>query len=282
MEEIRICAFLDALGTRAIMLGDDEPRRNALIELVRQLAKRAGSYSANVQNLGFGIGMSPTAQSTTFSDNIAVSFPLKQMNIPGRIANAPHTFHVEASEFFNNLLIQLINAVWDGLKIGVLFRGAITVGQLIHDDEIIAGEALVAAVELEKATIWPRIEIAPDVIGLVDDHGQPIVSDYIKDQCLEQIDSKWFVRSLNFHNGYWLDHNSKRQQRGEQPEEVREVLARIRKCLDNEFERVRERGPDSAMKKWGWFMQEFEDAFQRGNWRSIPGAYEAACGKFNE
>ncbi len=278
MEDIRICAFFDALGTRDIMLGNDEPRRQALIELVRRLADRKGSYRANVQNLRLGIAMSPTAQSTTFSDNVAVSFPLRRMNLPGTVGNQPHTFYIGAAQFFEHLLAQIITAVWDGLKIGVLFRGAITVGRLVHDDEIIAGEALVTAVELEKATKWPRIEIASDVITLVDDAGQAIVNDDIKNECLEQIEGKWFVQSLAFHAGYWRDHNWYRQQRGEQPEEIPAVLARIRECLDNEFVRVHKHGTDSAQKKWEWFMQNIEDAFQSGNWHLIPGALEAICG----
>lgn len=279
MEEVKVCAFFDVLGTRDIMIGDNKSRRNALIDLVRRLAEREDSYSSNVQNLGFGIVMSPSAQSTSFSDNVAISFPLKRMNMPGTMNNQPYTFHVEAYEFFNHLLIQIVTAVWDGLKIGVLFRGGITVGRLIHDDEIIAGEALVTSVELEKATKYPRIEIASDVIDLVDDYGQPIVEDYIKNECLEQIDGKWFVRVLDFHLGYWQDHNWHRQQRGEQPEEIPIALARIRKCLDTEFERVREYGLDSAREKWEWFMPQFENAFQSNNWQLVQGAYEAACGK---
>jgi hypothetical protein len=35
MEEIRICAFFDALGTREIMMGSDLSMRHALIDLIR-------------------------------------------------------------------------------------------------------------------------------------------------------------------------------------------------------------------------------------------------------
>ena len=279
MEEIRICAFFDALGTRNIMLGDDQTCRHALIDLVRQLAKRTGDYNANVQNLGLGIVMSPTAQSTTFSDNMAVSFPIKRMNIPGTVGNQTHTFYVEASDFFEHLIIQIVIAVWDGLKIGILFRGAVTVGRLVHDDEIIAGEALITAVELEKSTKMPQIEIASNVIDLVDDQGQPVVSDSIKNECLEQIDGKWFVRSLDLHMGYWREHNFYRQQNGKPSEEIPEVLARIRKGLDKKYETVCNCGTEQVREKWKWFMGKFERAFQSERWRSIPGAQEAACGK---
>ena len=228
-------------------------------------------------HLELGIVMSPTVQSTTFSDNVAASFPLKRMNIPGMIGNNPHTFYVEPSRFFEHLLSQIIIAVWDGLKIGVIFRGAITVGRLVHDDKIIAGEALIKAVELEKATKWPRIEIAPEVINLVDDHGQSIINEDIKEECLEQIEGRWFVRTLGFHMGYWHEHKSYRQQQGKSPEEIPVVLSRIRECLDNELEKVRENGSETVKEKWKWFISEFENAFKSGNWNKVQGAYAAAC-----
>ena len=147
MEELRVCAFFDVLGTREIMIGSDTTRRHALISLIRKLEERTTNYSAGAQNLGLGVVFSPSAQTTTFSDNVAVSFPLERMSLNGTIGNKHHTFYIETSQFFDHLLIKIISAVWDGLKIGVLFRGGVSVGRLVHDDKIIAGEALVKAVE---------------------------------------------------------------------------------------------------------------------------------------
>lgn len=259
------------------MLGTDEVRRNALIELIRKLAKRACDYSANIQNLGIGVAMTPTAQSTTFSDNMAVSFPLVPNEIQGAIGNKSHTYSVEAAAFFNHLLAQIIITVWDGLKLGLLIRGGITIGRLIHDKDVIVGEALVTAVELEKSTKFPRIEIADEIIDLLDNRGQPIVDDYIKKECLEQVDGKWYVKSLALHIGYWRDHNWYRKQQGKEPEEIPVALVEIRRILDNEYKWVSNNGTDSVCEKWEWFMNKFEDSFQSGNWHLISGAREAAC-----
>jgi len=279
VEEIRICAFFDVLGTREIMLGEDEERRNSLIELVRKLSSNSSSYSANAENLGSAVIMRPSAQSISFSDNVAVSFPIKRLNIPGTVGNKPHTFFVEASSFFENILIQTIIAVWDGLKIGVLFRGGISVGRLVHDDEIIAGEALVKAVELEKETKWPRIEVSPEIIELADELGNPVVSDDIKRDCLEEIDGKWFVKSLALQIGYWRDHNWYREQEGLPPEEIPIVLRQIKSKLDLEFKHVMDGSNQAAIDKWKWFMPALKKAFESGNWNLIPGAHEAICGK---
>lgn len=278
MEELRICSFFDALGTREIMMGSDATKRSELISLIRTLEERTSNYSANVQNTGLGVIFSPSAQTTTFSDNVAVSFPIENLSLEGTIGNKPHTFYIEASHFFEHLLNQIICTVWDGLKIGVLFRGGISVGRLVHDDKIIAGEALVKAAELEKDTKLPRIEISKEVLELVDEKGNPIVTDSIKES-LEEIDDRWFVKALDLHIGYWRDHNGYRQQRGKEPEEIHTVLARIRNTLDIEYENVKKSGHTSAIDKWDWFISKFERSFQEGNWPRINGAYEAACKK---
>lgn len=276
MEELRVCAFFDVLGTREIMMGNDAERRHTLISLIRKLQEKTSDYSAGVQNLGQGVVFSPSAQTTTFSDNVAVSFPLERMSLEGTMGNKPHTFYVETSQFFDHLLIQVISAVWDGLKIGVLFRGGISVGKLVHDGKIIAGEALVKAVELEKNTKFPRIEISQEVMELTDENGNSVISNDLKES-LECIDGLWFVKTLDLHIGYWRDHNWYRQQRGEQSEEIPPILIRIRRALDIEYENARRTEVSSVIEKWDWFMNKFEASFKEGYWPRIDGAYEAAC-----
>lgn len=147
---------------------------------------------------------------------------------------------------------------------------------MIHDDKIIAGEALVKAVELEKHTKLPRIEVAQEVIELLDESGNPVVTDSIK-EALEEIDGRWFVKTLDLHVGYWRDHNWYLQQQGKEQEDIPAVLGRIRTTLDAENKKVIEEDNSCAIEKWNWFMSQFEDAFRKGNWPQIEGAYDAAC-----
>lgn len=192
------------------------------------------------------------------------------------MGNKPHTFYVETSQFFDHLLIQVISAVWDGLKIGVLFRGGISVGKLVHDGNIIAGEALVKAVELEKYTKYPRIEISQEIMDLIDENGNSVVNDDLKES-LECVDGRWFVKTLGLHMGYWRDHNWYRQQKGKQPEEIPPILARIRSALDAEYEKAGKTETTSVIEKWDWFMNKFEASFKEGCWPRVSGAYEAVC-----
>jgi hypothetical protein len=55
------------------------------------------------------------------------------------------------------------------------------------------------------------------------------------------------------------------------------VLGRIRTTLDAENKKVIEEDDSCVIEKWGWFMNQFEDALSKGNWLLVDGAYEAAC-----
>jgi len=274
MEQIRICAFFDALGTSSIMKGDDTQRRQALIQLVSKLQQNTSNYSAGTQNLGLGVAFSPSAQVTTFSDNVAISFPLRTMRNEGAFGTQPHTFQFEASQFFEHLIIQCISAVWDGLKLGILFRGGVSIGRLVHNDKIIAGEALIKAVELEKSTKFPRIEIDSDIINTEDEHGNKLIDDRLFD-AIESIDGRWFVKTLDLHVGYWRDHNYYRSLEKKEPEEIPPVLTKIKSTLDIEHKKVIESNSESALEKWDWFMSEFESAFEKGYWPRVEGALQA-------
>lgn len=278
MEEVRVCAFFDVLGTRSVVTSTDQARKEALYALVRRLARRTSNYSANARNFGGAVAFAPSAQTTTFSDNVAVSFPLKVMELPGHIGSNPHTFVVEAAGFFKHLLIQVVNAVWDGLKLGLLFRGGITTGLLVHDSEIIAGPALVEAVELEKCTRYPRIEVASAVVDWAEG-GCRLVPEYVRESCLVEHEGRWFVRALGLHVGYWRDHNYFREQNGLAPESVPDVLAQIRDQLLASFDEVRD-GPEATREKWLWFVRELEAEMRAPNWTSVNGAYDALSALF--
>lgn len=275
VEEQRICGFFDALGTKQIMLGNDVKRREALIRLVRKFSQSVEDYSANAQNLGLGVGFAPSAQVTCFSDNVAISLPLTQLELPGRLGNMRHVHRLEARYFFEHLLIQAVVGVWDGLKLGILMRGGISFGRLVHDGEIIAGEALVKAVELEKETFLPRIELDREIINLVDSRGVAIVSHEIRRDCLYEADGRWFVNVLGYHFGYWRDHHWFRQQQGLPPQSIPDALFEIRATLRKEFEMVKSGRDCRDLQKWEWFLREFDASFDKGIWPQIDGARDA-------
>lgn len=94
---------------------------------------------SQIQNRGF------KTQITSFSDNVIISEPVEGPN-----------FHLL---LFRLGYMQVI-ASWSGL----LIRGAITIGDLVHDDLVVFGPALNRAYELEsQRAIYPRIILDPDI-----------------------------------------------------------------------------------------------------------------------
>lgn len=274
MEEIRICAFIDVLGTKEIMMNLNDSRKTQLVELIRSLSSRNTTYNSNAQNFGGAIIAKPTAQSTSFSDNVAISIPIKTMKVAGEIGNNPADFSIDKSSFFQSLLFQIIPAVWDGLKIGVLLRGGITMGTLTHDDQVITGEALITAIELEKNTKWPRIEISSEIFSRHFENSTPIVNKNTKDYYVNEIDNRYFINALNYPLGYWTDEVIFHL-RDETKKEIITSLSKIKKTLLTEYDQVRKSDNEEVISKWDWFFSDLERAFKTGLWSKIPGAYEA-------
>jgi len=86
---------------------------------------------------------------TTFSDCLVISFKA-----------------IEKSEVFHTLL----EIKWMIMRLiyrGILCRGAITYGKLIHTDEVLFGPALTEAYILEtKVALYPRVILHKDIIDL--------------------------------------------------------------------------------------------------------------------
>jgi hypothetical protein len=109
--------------------------------LVLKAAVTGWSLLGNVEVQNRGL----KTRITTFSDNAVVSEPVEGPN-----------FHLL---LFRLGYMQVI-ASWSGL----LIRGAVTIGDIVHDDSIVFGPALNRAYELEsQQAIYPRIILDPDI-----------------------------------------------------------------------------------------------------------------------
>jgi len=131
--EKRAVVFFDLLGWRSELLhaGSDPLRIARLAAAVRTLTLRPLPGAPIAQNV----------EHATFSDNVCNSFPYEPERIPP--------------------LIRALASIQYGLaQMGFWVRGAITVGELYHDKDVIFGPALVRAHHLEsKIANGPRILI---------------------------------------------------------------------------------------------------------------------------
>ena len=130
--ERRVVAFYDALGWRSHI----RRARNKASDV--SLLRRLILKTARAPRIEKGLGL----RVSTFSDNVVIS------QLPG--ANTPQ------------LLMQL--ATWQlGAAInGFLMRGGVTIGNLVHEDEVVFGPGLNRAYYLEsKIAMYPRIVLDP-------------------------------------------------------------------------------------------------------------------------
>lgn len=136
--EKRIVAFIDILGFKSLIEETQKP--DCMPEKVENI-RDAFSYIYNMLEEHYTKEQVQEINYSTFSDCIVFSFPIRQND----------------SLFFSLLPLVWLQAelMW---KHDMLLRGAITVGDIYHDDKMVFGPAMVEAHELEgKKAIYPRI-----------------------------------------------------------------------------------------------------------------------------
>jgi hypothetical protein len=174
----RLIAFVDILGFSAEIKNpkrsqEDEERILEVLKLIHSLkVNNYGSTFMNMQEFGVEI--------ITFSDSAVISCPAERDNL-----------------FF--LLIKLIHLQMELIPFGILLRGAITIGELYHERDIVFGPAMIEAYEMEnKVAVYPRIIINENAISQYVEYASDDEDDL---QDLENLikkdkDGIWFIDIL--------------------------------------------------------------------------------------
>lgn len=163
--ENRVVAFVDILGFKDILARtvdkdnkDIEPQIEKVIDAynsIRDLFKLDEANSNNDPVLNKFKVKSKIV--TTFSDSIVISF-----------------LQEEPAEIF----YTLYDLQWMIMRLihrGILCRGALTYGKMIHTDEFLFGPALVEAYEMEgKAALYPRIIVSEELIKMAGELGKSL------------------------------------------------------------------------------------------------------------
>jgi hypothetical protein len=174
--ERRVVVFYDVLGWRSEIAkaGTDQSRIGDLRRLILSHTRVLRLPVKAVVNV------------STFSDNIVISTPVDQDNVP---------------YFLQSIAImQLMTA-----SMHFLLRGGITVGDICHDDEVVFGPALNRAYELEsKVAVVPRIIVDEEVLRLGKIEGFHSFEDGV--HFLDPFTSHFMQ--------FWLDNSSDRDHSG--------------------------------------------------------------------
>ena len=150
--EDRLCLFLDILGFKS-HVDESAKEPDKTLKSTYSRFTVPGLYRA-LKSIGeamtFTVGQSlnTTKKVTQFSDSIVVSYKLD-----------------EESALFD-MLYDIYLLQINLIQRGVLVRGAITAGKLIHDDKLVFGPALNEAAEFEKLAMYPRVILNQEIIEL--------------------------------------------------------------------------------------------------------------------
>ncbi len=163
--EERIIAFVDILGAKDLIKNDPSNILDLICHLSTYGAEGGlmqaypktlfASKSNHRENwLKFDVA--------TFSDSIAISFPLLTSDNKSNLEN------------LRALCIGLTLVYVEAFSKKILLRGSITKGSLYHKWNTIIGEALVNAYEMEqKIAFYPRIILSKEIEEFIEVHNIP-------------------------------------------------------------------------------------------------------------
>lgn len=191
--ENRVVAFVDILGFKDILTKTVDKDNN---DVQSQIDKVTDAYYSmrDVWDLDEEISnenpelkkaydeiKSNSKIVTTFSDSIVISFLQK-----------------EPSEIFSTLL-ELKWLIMRLISRGILCRGALAYGKMIHTDKFLFGPALVEAYETEsKAALYPRIIVSRELIQMAGQaraahHDSKTEIEYVRQLLKEDTDGMYYI-----------------------------------------------------------------------------------------
>lgn len=152
----RLVAFIDILGFRSVLANPDTSIQQSILNALKEVVEQHRNFEVKVHRISDrerSISIFPAF--TGFSDNVLISFDLAQMD-----AGTAY----QALMLIRGTVCALAHR---SREFGCLVRGAVTVGQLYHQDHVAFGIGLVEAYELESRTaFFPRVIVAPKVLNL--------------------------------------------------------------------------------------------------------------------
>lgn len=178
--ETRFCAFVDILGFKALVRGGsltpDEIR--SILRSVRTPPEPHLAVVLPHSDL----------RTHSFSDNICVS---TRCNADG----------------IKHLLFSLEILAVTLLGSGTLLRGAIVLGELYQDDEVVFGDALIRAVELEQSVVrYPRVMLERAAADKARELMRPSMQDdFTEDFIRQAADGPFFLNVLANMPNYLYD-----------------------------------------------------------------------------
>ncbi len=242
----RFTLFFDFLGTSTATAWPKDrlyPFLDLLIAIGSQIPSSQDIDGSAQDDGSYKIRITPEV--TAFSDNIVVSYPSfdDELSMPDDVPKHLR-FSAHWTKFMCQDAIRMLSAVAEmALRIGVLIRGGYSFGQLYHENNVVFGEAMVDANNIEKEiAVYPRIVVSDRIIERLDG-----IPEGDRDFLLRDADGRWH---LNYFKAM-LQHSSTGPIDEEQAKRWKRAhLSTIDRQMAQNDGRIRE--------KWVWFKQQFE------------------------
>ncbi len=130
-----------------------------------------------------------------FSDNILFAYPIDNSDDKDEVFDV----YERLSNFLTFFLSMFVSE-------GILFRGAITLGELYINDLMVWGEGLVTVVELEEnVSIYPRIILGEDLLKIFDKFSLSGFQYEQKFNCMRDSDDCVFFNFFNYEDPQYMD-----------------------------------------------------------------------------
>lgn len=230
-----LIVYIDLLGFKAAIRSGDEGKIASLIELLRDLKKLRGEFEFHEDAWGGGNQFNIRPAISTFSDLIVISYRTERLRKMS-YRNSLGTVLLTANSLIANLAAAAI-------RLDLLIRGGATVGPLYHEDDVVLGEALVEAYELESQhSIYPRIALSSKLYSEVKNFYPP------KLLLLKDGDG---ITHLNYFNS--MIRSREREQR-------MVWLTDVRRTVANNIENFNRQECRRVLEKWVWFGDRLEQA----------------------
>lgn len=220
--EERIVAFIDILGFRSLVNSTiDRETSEVDSDKLKILGDSLMLIKRGFKDSLEDIQKPSDFQITYFSDSIVVSFPSSVENL---------------SIVFKTLKCIQIELI----EQGILLRGGIVQGKVLHTPDMILGPAMINAYDLEsKSALYPRITIDPEIIH-----------HYFPDEFLADDDLKAAIK-IDFDNTFYIDYF-----KGlitQSSEEEKKYYSNLRKLIRSGVKRA-----DIGLRmKYLWMLNKF-------------------------
>lgn len=180
--ESRVVLFLDILGFKKHVTDTVDKEGNDVSDEIKKL----NDALVKMGNIAFDFGnKSHQRMVTQFSDSIVISF-----------TNVASPTFIQTFDVIIRIMISL-------LQDGIICRGGLSYGKLVHTERIVFGPAMVEAYETEsKAAMYPRVIMDRKIYDLGrmytdNEHQRLVIPENLTDYIAFDFDGRYYLDFLN-------------------------------------------------------------------------------------